>query len=106
MTDDEFERCMRVLRSVRADHNWRHYTTQAGIIRTAWDVEVHVRDEMATFDNDELTKLVLAAHQERVRVSISGRMRYVLTLRLTPRKSEGGRSVFHPGMERLTEATA
>lgn len=101
MTDVEFERCMAVLHSLHADHNWRHYTTKAGIIRNAYGVEVRYRGDLSTFDGDELTRLVVAAHRHRVRVGISGRMRNIMTIYLHPREDTGNTMVRHPGLEHL-----
>jgi hypothetical protein len=101
VTDLDFERCMDVLRSVHADHNLRHYLTAAGIMRHPGYVEVRYRNEMATFDGDELTRLVIAAHCHRVRVSLSGRAKYVMTVLLHPRQPSGHLFDRHPGTERL-----
>ena len=101
MDDVEYERCERVLESIHRMHNWRHVATQAGIMRHERFVEVRFRGELATFDGDEMTRLVVAAHRERVRASINARCRGVLTLYLHPRASEGGVMVRHPGVERL-----
>lgn len=103
MSDDDYERCLRVLHAVHPAHHWPHYATQAGIIRTAWCVEVRFRGDMATFDGDEMTRLVVAAHRERVRASLSARCRGVLTLMLHPRDADGAFMQRHPGLERLVQ---
>jgi hypothetical protein len=102
MTDIEYERCMDVLRSIHAEHNWRHYTTKAGILRHPQCVEVRYRGDLSTFDGDELTRLVVAAHRFRVRVGISGRCRYVMTVFLHPRDDHGSSTARHPGLESLS----
>lgn len=101
MTDEEYERCERVLASVHKMHNWRHVATKAGIVRHDWMVEVRMRGELATFDGDEMTRLVLAAHREYVRVSVSGLCRGHLQLYLHPRQPTGSGFERHPGLERL-----
>lgn len=101
MSDDDYERCLRVLHAVHPVHHWPSYATKAGIIRNPWGIEVRYRGGMATFDGDELTRLVVAAHRERVRASLSARCRGVLTLMLHPRAEDGSLFQRHPGPERL-----
>lgn len=108
MTDEEYARCERVLESVHRLHNWRHYATQAGIIRGELFVEVRFRGDMATFDGDELTRLVLAAHREQVRAGLHARCKGVLTLHLHPRnrQPEGSLYARHPDLGNLARRAA
>lgn len=101
MTDDDYERCLRVLHSWQAPHNIRHYCTKAGVVRAPWFVQVVVRAELATFDGDELTRLVMAAHRERVRLAVIAHCRGHLRLLLHPRQTTGSSMERHPGPERL-----
>ena len=102
MNDAEYARCEAVMASVHGLHNWRYYLTAAGVLRREWCVELRYRGDLATFDADELTRLVKAAHREYVRVSVSARCKGILTIYLHPRKAEGSSWERHPGMEALT----
>lgn len=101
MTDPEFDRCMAVLRAVHPDHHWRHYATRRGILRSEWCVDVVRCGELATFDGDELTRLVIAAHTHRVRVALVAHCRGYIRLQLNPRAETGRGDQRHPGIDRL-----
>lgn len=70
--------------------------------RKAWGegVTVLIHSELATFDFNYLTRLVLAAHDECVRVAVQAdagpRM---IRLSIWPRKREGDISERHPSIE-------
>lgn len=104
MTDAEFDRCMAVLHAVHPPHHWRHYATRKGITRCEWAVNVVRCGELATFDGDELTRLVIAAHQYRVRVAVVAHCRGYIRLQLNPRGDTGRTDQRHPGFERLAVA--
>lgn len=57
----------------------------------------------STYDFDELTGLVVAAHKERVRVSIMPSGPRMLKIMLRKRKEEGSMSARHPGLSDLVE---
>lgn len=101
MTSNETDRCMAVLLAVHAEHNLRHYLTAKGVITHPHCIEVRYRGDLATFDGDELTRLVIAAHQQRVRVGLSGHMRGIVRIYLQPRKYDGSSMERHPGPERF-----
>lgn len=61
-------------------------------------IEVRVSHTLDTFDYDVLTRLVVAAHDECVRVEVCPSMRD-LKLYLHVRKREGSFSERHPDME-------
>ena len=59
--------------------------------------------DMSTFDGDELTRLVIAAHDHAVRVSVCPAGPRMLTIRMWPRKREGGTWERHPEIEEAVE---
>lgn len=69
----------------------------AHAIRVVW------RHEMASFDFDELTKLVFLCHTARIRVAIDGCGPHMIRLTFSERKAEGDIAVRHPN---LAEAVA
>jgi len=95
--DPEIERkCERVLavtfRGIHHCHPWWDK-------RIAWGngIRVTTRRDLATFDGDELTRLVVAAHDECVRVEVSGAAPGYVYVTLHPRKGrEGGSWSRHP----------
>lgn len=64
-------------------------------------IECMVLGELATCDGDALTRLVVAAHDECVRVSVAGAANRRTRILLHPRSRYGER---HPTMEDATEA--
>ena len=105
MTDADFDRCMAVLHAVHPPHHWRHYATAKGIMRSEWCVDVIRCGELATFDGDELTRLVVAAHAHRVRVAVNAHCKGYLRLQLNPRGEAGRSDQRHPGPARLAVAS-
>ncbi len=85
-----------------------HHLPRGGIKKGGWacySVKHHQAD-MATFDYDELTRLVLLAHDWCMRVSVSaGRTggHDVLTIRIWQREREGGIAKRHPTIEQVLE---
>jgi hypothetical protein len=101
MSDADYDRCLCVLYALHAPHNWQHVATAKGIVREQYCVRVRLRGELATFDGNDLTKLVKAAHLKRVRVSVRGVVKGVLELMLHPRSDDGHLFERHPGIEAL-----
>lgn len=54
-------------------------------------IEVPIFGSLATFDGDQLTRLVIAAHDECVRVCVSPHSRLYLLLQFHPRAGREGR---------------
>lgn len=67
-------------------------------------VSVLVDAGISTFDFDVLTRLVVAAHDECVRLEISGAGHYSLRLAFHSREREGRMSERHPTMEQAIDA--
>lgn len=66
--------------------------------------EVNKYGEMATFDFDELTRLVIAAHDECIRAAVAPSGPGMVKIRLWPRYGREGRfSERHPTMEKAIE---
>jgi hypothetical protein len=71
LTDDQ-QRCVAVLASVWALHNLHMPAPHKESIRLhSRGLSVLIHSNLATYDGDHLTRLVIAAHQHRVRVQIS-----------------------------------
>lgn len=90
-------RCLDVLASWLPLYNICRYgqnTRIDGGFRPCGDgVEVHIREgmgDLSTYDGDELTRLVIAAHKYCCRVSISTKARHMV-IRVHPRDPEGAR---------------
>lgn len=68
-------------------------------------VEVNIGRDLSTFDFDELTRLVIAAHDECVRAELSACNMQYMKLRLTRRGVREGEFWHrHPTIERAIEA--
>ena len=70
-------------------------------------IEIVVRGELATFDADMLTRLVATAHDQAVRVSVSGAAPGYLRIRFHKRQPDIVCVEFsqrHPGMGAATDA--
>lgn len=57
--------------------------------------------DFATWDFDQLTKLVLLAHAERIRISIAPVAPRYLSVYLTPRLAEGRMAQRHPSLDEV-----
>ena len=55
--------------------------------------------QLATFDFDELTRLVFMAHDKCVRVGVEHGGLKALRIAIWPRNREGGMSMRHPDIE-------
>jgi hypothetical protein len=55
-----------------------------------WNIEVTVGKELSSFDGDELTRLLLLAHDRRMRVSLVGLGPHYMRLCISKRKKRTG----------------
>ena len=79
---------------------------QKALRKTDWSgeyVTFLVYGSIATFDHDQITRLVFLAHDHAIRVEIQPAMRYLRIL-LHPRAREGNMSLRHPTLEAAVEA--
>lgn len=78
--NEQQRRCLTVLARWQAPHNMRHWLTKAGIMPCGpGGIEARIHGELATYDAPELTSLVVAAHQWRVRLSVQATTRTATT---------------------------
>lgn len=96
------ERAARVL--ARTYQGLHHVTYWHKRRRCGNGIAVSVGPDLATFDWSVLTRLVIAAHDECVRVEIVPGGPRLLTLLLHPRIREGSSSDRHPTMEEAVAA--
>lgn len=85
-----------------------YHLDSKALTRVEWDsetnIEINLRcHELATFDGDEMTRLVFLAHQFCLRCSVEAATINVLRLRFHPRERSGGMWKRHPT---LSEAVA
>lgn len=71
---------------------------------TFWETNVH--GTFSTFDNDVLTRIVLAAHRYAVRVEIGNGGPHRLKLKLHARQREGFWHESHPTIAQVIEGHA
>jgi hypothetical protein len=62
-------------------------------------IVIRIRDELSTYDFNRLTLLVIACHEEAVRVEISGRAKNHLQLMFHKRRRNGSVFERHPTIE-------
>src|ERR1044072_4718821 len=67
-----------------------------------WMVK-HVRGDLATFDYNELTRLVIMAHDYCYRASISPLSKSTVQIAIWKREREGSMSERHPTLEQAIE---
>lgn len=97
------ERCRRVIDlAFRGEYHCSGWDNRQGI--GPWGMELSVYGSIATYDFDVLTRLVVAAHDEAVRVDISPSGPRLLKLSLFPREREGSMTKRHPTMEEAVES--
>lgn len=68
-----------------------------------WMVK-HDRGDLATYDYNDLTKLVFMAHEKCIRVGISPLSKGTLEIAIWKRQREGGMSERHPTLEQAIES--
>jgi hypothetical protein len=66
-------------------------------------VVLHDRGDLATFDYNQLTRLVLLAHSKCYRASVFPCTPRILKIGIWKRKREGGMSSRHPTIEQAIE---
>lgn len=64
---------------------------------------IHDRGDLATFDFNMLTRLVLYAHAKCIRVSVEGHTKGKLKIAIWKRQREGSISQRHPTIEQAIE---
>jgi hypothetical protein len=140
---EDLARCVETMSAVRPPHNWwpvdgwRNAAADLGpegalknfveldgkrcarhsVYFDRFGMTLFMRRELATYDGDDMTRLVIAAHEHRVRVAVDGG--YVMQLPdwdyghrwpvptvatcllFTPRDAIGDRYKAHPGPEEL-----
>lgn len=84
--------------------NWDR--VQWGNPDSAWSgMWVPWRDgRMSTFDGNQLTKLVLLAHEARIRIEIQARANGHFVLSFFPRSHDGGCTGRHPNIDEAADA--
>jgi hypothetical protein len=66
-------------------------------------VEIRIYSWVSTFDDDQLTALVILCHDRCVRLCIGPRNMHYITLRFTLRGRRGGINRYHPTLEAAIE---
>ena len=91
---------------------WRgiyHLENEIKNARTVWSnaehIEIVIRGNLATWDYDKLTALVILSHDRAVRMEISGASNNYLRLRFHPRERTGFLRQRHPTLEDAIEYT-
>jgi hypothetical protein len=82
-----------------------HHIPKGGVkeFGYGWAV-VHNRGDLATYDYNELTKLVIMGHDRCIRVSIMPYQIKSLKIAIWRRQREGGMSERHPTLEQAIES--
>ena len=94
-------RCLRVLScAFRGMHHIDGWLRRKPLWR---GIEVSTHQSLATFDFDLLTRLVVAAHDEAVRVEIAPSGPRLLKIQLWPRERTGSMLRRHPNIEEAIE---
>ena len=104
--DDQFwtpekDRCWNLLvRWCGGEHHLRRVVHWGFGLRMTW------LSEVATFDSDALTRLVLLAHDRRCRVAISPASPRQISIEVHARKEQGRLCERHPGLLDILPPTA
>lgn len=82
----------------------QHHFPKGGVkeFGYGWCVN-HDQGDLATYDYDKLTKLVIMAHDQCVRVSVMPHAFKTLRISIWKREREGGMSQRHPTLEQAIE---
>lgn len=82
-----------------------HHIPKGGVkeFGYGWMVE-HDRGELATYDGNSLTRLVLMAHEKCIRVGVSPLGKTTLEIAIWKRQREGCMSERHPTLEQAIES--
>lgn len=64
---------------------------------------IHDNGDLATYDFNQLTRLVFMAHEKCIRVSISGYSSRKIRIAIWKRERTGGMSKIHPTIEEALE---
>ena len=92
------QRCWQLLADwARGEHHMGKVTHCGRGLRMTW------LGEVATFDGNDMTRLVLIAHQRLCRASISSAGPQRLAIEVHPRQPEGSLYERHPGLSDLEE---
>lgn len=80
-----------------------YHVKQKDLDKVDWKNEryivIRIRDELSTYDLNRLTLLVIACHEQAVRVQISGRAKNYLELMFHERRRNGNSFERHPTIE-------
>lgn len=63
----------------------------------------HDRGDLATFDFNQLTRLVFMAHDKCIRVGLNAKRNNIIEIAIHKRQREGGMSERHPTLEQAIE---
>jgi hypothetical protein len=104
---DGLDRCRRVLHAIAPDHNLyrvgQHDAPHFGYTPCGAGLSIRLKStRLSTFDNNLLTRLVVAAHEHHVRVEISPSSRMTVEVTVHPRTPNGAMHERHPGAEALS----
>ena len=105
---DDLDRCKRTLWAIAPDHNLyrtRQYKAPHYGYEPCGDgVRILLQSTvLSTYDSNALTRLVIAAHRNRVRIAISPKSQLSIEITAHPRQSNGDLYSRHPGMEALSD---
>jgi hypothetical protein len=85
-------------------YDGRHHIPKSGVkeFGDGWYVS-HNRGDLATYDYNQLTRLVLMGHDKCIRVSVAPSNFNTLKICIWKRQREGGMSSRHPTLEQAIE---
>ena len=98
MSDDQYE-CHQLL----ADIVGGFHHIQNKVKKYAFGIETSINSGWATYDFDQLTRLVVLAHDRAIRAEISSSGPRMFRLALWKRQRDGRMSERHPTMEKAIE---
>lgn len=82
-----------------------HHLPRSGIHQCSQGVSINAYGDLSTFDNDSLTRLVLLAHRESVRVEIASSGPRLVKIMCHKRVSDRSQDSYsrHPDLDELIE---